>query len=464
MARAAADLVLLDDNFGSIVAAIREGRKILFDIQRAFLYLLAFHVPIVGLALLAPLLGAPLLLLPIHLVWLELVVHPVSALLFQGDPAPADLMRRPPRDPAAPLLPRRGSARSLASGALLTAAVFAIYLVELGRGETWARGLALATLLAGTQLLVIAERAGPDRDAGPLLPRSRQFWLVWAASGVSLPILMYCPRRPRSCASPRSQPGHGWSRAWWRRAPSAGGCCRRAAERAPADPRQCCAGRARPRKFRAPRKRRNGPRPLARARRPPGTGLQELRACGPVPVPNPPGRARRRFHRPRHRLLRVGAPLVPQLGRQPELSRAELPGDHLLWQGAPRETRAIVIGAPAAEVWPWVAQIGQDRGGFYSYELLENLAGCELTNLDQLLPARQHWTAGDKLWMYPPEKMTASDARPSRSTSPGTRWCSTRAGRARVPGSAGRNLGVRRRADRPRQLALRHARPRAAEP
>jgi hypothetical protein len=91
-------------------------------------------------------------------------------------------------------------------------------------------------------------------------------------------------------------------------------------------------------------------------------------------------------------------------GADPSVRAAALPGDSLLWQGVPRETRAIVIGAPAERVWPWVAQLGQDRGGFYSYELLEDLAGCEMTNLGYLVPALQHWQTGDRLWMYPPRK------------------------------------------------------------
>jgi Ca2+-transporting ATPase len=193
VARAAADLVLLDDDFASIVAAVREGRKIFLDIQRAFLYLLAFHVPIVGLALAAPLAGVPLLLMPVHLVWLELVVHPVSALAFQGDPPPRDLMRQPPRDPRAPMLPRAAMVRSALSGGLLTLVVFLFYLWKLGQGAAPARTLALATLIIGYQLLVIVERAGSAREAAAFLPRAPRFWMVWLATGVSLPILMYLP-------------------------------------------------------------------------------------------------------------------------------------------------------------------------------------------------------------------------------------------------------------------------------
>jgi Ca2+-transporting ATPase len=193
VARAAADLVLLDDNFASIVAAVREGRKIFLDIQHAFLYLIAFHVPIVGLALLPPILGMPLLLLPIHLVWLELIVHPVSALLFQGGAPPADLMTRPPRDPRASMLDRSAVIRSSISGALLTVAVLIVYRARLGSGTDDARGVALATLVLGYQVLVLIERTGIVRRIGEFFPRSLRFWLVWVAAAASLPILMYVP-------------------------------------------------------------------------------------------------------------------------------------------------------------------------------------------------------------------------------------------------------------------------------
>jgi Ca2+-transporting ATPase len=209
VARAAADLVLLDDNFASIVAAIREGRKIFLDIQRAFLYLLAFHVPIVGLALLPPVLGMPLLLLPLHLVWLELIVHPVSALLFQGDAPPADLMTRPPRDPRAPMLRRGSVIRSSLSGALLTLAVLRVYGARVGAGPNVARGLALATLIIGYQMLALVERAGTIHGLTDVFPRSPRFWFVWVAAAASLPILMYLPATAAVMSVEPISPG-GW--------------------------------------------------------------------------------------------------------------------------------------------------------------------------------------------------------------------------------------------------------------
>jgi Ca2+-transporting ATPase len=194
VARATADLVLLDDNFASIVDTIREGRHIFENIQRAFLYLIAFHIPIIGLAILPPLLGMPLLLWPVHMVWLELIVHPVSALVFQAEGATTSVMARPPRPPRAPLLPRDAVRRSAASGVLIAAATFAVYWWESARlGDLQARGIALVVLLAGYQTLLFAERlALPDPDASPM-PRSSTFWIVWTAAAASLLVMLYVP-------------------------------------------------------------------------------------------------------------------------------------------------------------------------------------------------------------------------------------------------------------------------------
>ena len=194
VARATADLVLLDDNFASIVATVREGRHIFQNIQRAFLYLIAFHIPIVVLAIAAPLIGMPLILLPIHLVWLELIVHPVSAIVFRAEPAAADIMSRPPRDPAASLLPRAAVIPSAVSGAVLAVTSFAMYWwLWPSLGEAQARALSLIVLIAGYQTLVFAERLALPTLAVERIPRTLVFWTVWAASAVSLLLIIYVP-------------------------------------------------------------------------------------------------------------------------------------------------------------------------------------------------------------------------------------------------------------------------------
>lgn len=80
-----------------------------------------------------------------------------------------------------------------------------------------------------------------------------------------------------------------------------------------------------------------------------------------------------------------------------------LPGDELCPEAASVATRALTIHAPAEEVWPWLAQIGQDRGGFYSYSWLENLAGAQIRNANSLLPGRLTRTVGETVWMTTPQ-------------------------------------------------------------
>ena len=100
----------------------------------------------------------------------------------------------------------------------------------------------------------------------------------------------------------------------------------------------------------------------------------------------------------------VVRPWYLQWGASDAEARMSLPGDEIIPNAAGQETRAITIDAGADAVWRWVAQIGQDRGGFYSFDVLENLVGCRMPTVDVLRPARQTWRLGDKLWMYPPER------------------------------------------------------------
>ena len=107
-AREAAAIVLLDDNFRSIAGAIAEGRQLFANLRLAFHYLLVVHIPLVVTAALIPLLGYPLLYLPIHVVWLELVIHPTALLVFQQLPEGRLRPRRPGR--------RTGRSASSAAG------------------------------------------------------------------------------------------------------------------------------------------------------------------------------------------------------------------------------------------------------------------------------------------------------------------------------------------------------------
>ena len=194
VAREAATMVLLDDNFATIVRAVRDGRRIFDNLRRTFSYLVAFHAPLLVAALVIPLLGKPLLLLPVHLVWLELIVHPTASLVFEGDPGAPDLMRRPPRRSGS-LLSRDDFVRSVALGATLSLGTLGAYLVRLhaGAGEDAARALAIATLVLGQTLAVFLIRA----DHRPLwrvgLAGNRLLPGVIGASLLTLIAALYLP-------------------------------------------------------------------------------------------------------------------------------------------------------------------------------------------------------------------------------------------------------------------------------
>jgi Ca2+-transporting ATPase len=160
VAREAATVVLLDDNFATIVGAVRNGRRIYDNLSRAFAYLIAFHPPLLLAALVVPLLGEPLLLLPIHLVTLELLLHPVVSLVFQADPAGSDVMTRPPRRATA-ALGLRALWRPYAVGCALAAAVIGAYLTSLGAGwpTAEARAFGFVVLLASQPFLVLISRS-----------------------------------------------------------------------------------------------------------------------------------------------------------------------------------------------------------------------------------------------------------------------------------------------------------------
>ncbi|MDI9634153.1 MAG: cation-translocating P-type ATPase [Methanolinea sp.] len=137
VAREAASLVLLDDNFTSIVAAVRMGRRIADNLRKAMAYILSVHVPIAGMSLAPVLLGAPLVLLPAHIVFLELVIDPSCSVVFESEREEEDVMRRPPRDVSRGLFSRETVTLGLLQGAVVLAAVLCAY--------AWAAAAGLAT-------------------------------------------------------------------------------------------------------------------------------------------------------------------------------------------------------------------------------------------------------------------------------------------------------------------------------
>ena len=127
VAREAAALVLLHDDFAAIVQAIHRGRQTFANLRQAMGYTLAVHVPIIGLALLPVLFGLPLVLAPLHIAFLELVIDPACSIVFEAEEGAASLMHRPPRRADEPLLRGRHILLSLVQGSMVTAAVVGLY-------------------------------------------------------------------------------------------------------------------------------------------------------------------------------------------------------------------------------------------------------------------------------------------------------------------------------------------------
>jgi Ca2+-transporting ATPase len=184
VAREAASLVLLEDDFGSIVQAVRLGRRIYDNIRHAMSYLIAVHVPIAGMALLPLIFGWPPLLAPVHIVFLEFVIDPACAIAFEAEPEHPDTMRRPPRDPRQPLFGPRLLAQALLQGLLVLAGVALLYhaAIAAGYAADRARAVAFAALVLANAALILANRS---RSRDPLqtlrMPNAALWWVIAGA-------------------------------------------------------------------------------------------------------------------------------------------------------------------------------------------------------------------------------------------------------------------------------------------
>jgi len=195
VAREAAEVVLLDERVGSIVDGIALGRRVFDNLRRVMVYIVAIHVPIAGAALLPLLMGLPPLLLPVHVVLTEMVIDPMCSLVFEGAPARADLMKRPPSAAGRALVDLRVMAKGLLQGASMLAAILATYglALRLGLATDGARALAILGLTAGNVALV-AVNAGADLGRRSVARADfASFWIVAALAGMTLAVGMWVP-------------------------------------------------------------------------------------------------------------------------------------------------------------------------------------------------------------------------------------------------------------------------------
>lgn len=161
VAREAAAIVLLDDDFSSVVKAIRLGRRIYDNLRKAMAFIFAVHVPIAGLALLPLLAGLPVLLGPVHIAFIEMVIDPVCTLVFEAEEEESDIMRRAPRSPERPLISLALVGWGLLQGVVALVLVSAVFIIALRTGlpENEARALSFFTLVTTTIGLILVNRS-----------------------------------------------------------------------------------------------------------------------------------------------------------------------------------------------------------------------------------------------------------------------------------------------------------------
>lgn len=192
VAREASDLVLLDDQFRSIIGGIALGRRIFANLRRAMIYITAVHIPVAGLALLPLVLGLPPMFYPMHLVLLELLFDPLCSIVFEGEPSEADAMTRPPRATDEPLFGIHQIGVAVIQGGVLLGAVLAYYwwLHQEQVGDTVARTSAFITLVSGQLALAVANGS----TAGRLVSRAHlAFWLIAGSAVLVLAICLEVP-------------------------------------------------------------------------------------------------------------------------------------------------------------------------------------------------------------------------------------------------------------------------------
>lgn len=195
VAREASALVLLDDDFSSIVEAVKMGRRIFDNLKKAMAYIFAIHVPIAGMSLLPVLFNWPLVLFPVHIVFLELIIDPACSVVFEAEPEEKQVMDRPPRDLREPLFDRQTVTFSLIQGLsvlIIVGSVFAAAMYR-GQGEHDARALSFTTLIIANLGLILTNRSWSSTILQTLRSPNAALWWVTGGALFFLGTVLYVP-------------------------------------------------------------------------------------------------------------------------------------------------------------------------------------------------------------------------------------------------------------------------------
>ena len=195
VARESASLVLLDDDFSSIVQAVRIGRRIFDNIRKAMAYTLAVHVPIAGMLIFPVLFNFPLVLLPAHIAFLELIIDPACSIVFEAEEEEEDVMKRRPRNSREPLFSRQTIALSIMQGVIVLAVVLGVFWYSLNRGdsEPELRALTFTTLIISNLALILTNRSWSRTFIATLRSYNYALLPLLAGAVLLLAVVLYVP-------------------------------------------------------------------------------------------------------------------------------------------------------------------------------------------------------------------------------------------------------------------------------
>lgn len=195
VAREASSLVLLNDDFSSIVAAVRLGRRIYDNLKRAMGYILAVHVPIAGMSILPLVFDLPAVLLPAHIAFLELIIDPACSTVFESEKEDKDIMKRPPRNLHKPIFNSRIISISAIQGLGVLIATFVLYFfyIKSGVSELEARSVAFTSLVFANLLLIAINLSWKKNLHKIFLSSNKMLFSVFIGASISLLAILYVP-------------------------------------------------------------------------------------------------------------------------------------------------------------------------------------------------------------------------------------------------------------------------------
>ncbi len=196
VAREASSLVLMDDNFASIVSAIRLGRRIFDNLQKAMSYILAIHIPIIGLTLLpAFITSLPLILMPLHIIFMELIIDPVCSIAFESEQEEKNIMKRPPRKPDEQFFGAKKIMYSVFEGLLLFIMVIVIYFLSINEGhsEGEVRAIAFSSLIIGNIFLILTNLSKTRSFIAAITEKNFAVILILLAALIMLVLIISVP-------------------------------------------------------------------------------------------------------------------------------------------------------------------------------------------------------------------------------------------------------------------------------